>query len=67
MPDLATLLDPTHTAVVTMELQRGVVGDLAFMPAIRDVANEAGVIPNAAAVLHAARGAGASLHSSLPA
>lgn len=59
MPDLSKLLDPAHTAVVTMELQRGVVGDLAFMPAIRDVADAAGVVPNAASVLHAARRVGA--------
>lgn len=30
--DLAALLDPTTTAVVTMELQRSVAGDLAALP-----------------------------------
>ncbi len=61
MPDLAALLDPARTAVVTMELQRGVVGDLAFMPAIADVVAAGDVIPHAAAVLGAARRAGASV------
>jgi nicotinamidase-related amidase len=59
MPDLRTLLDPGRTAVVTMELQRGVVGDLAFMPAIAEVAREGDVIANAAAIVQAARRAGA--------
>jgi len=59
MPDLATLLDPARTAVLTMELQRGVVGDLAFMPAIADVVRAGDVIARAAAVVGAARRAGA--------
>jgi len=57
--DLASLLAPTHTAVLTMELQRGVVGDHAAIP---DLANEAaarGVVANAAKVVRAARDAGA--------
>jgi nicotinamidase-related amidase len=57
--DLAELLDPTHTAVLTMELQRGVVGDSAT---IRDLADEVaalGVIDNAVRVVRAARTAGA--------
>jgi nicotinamidase-related amidase len=57
--DLADLLDPTHTAVLTMELQRGVVGDAAT---IRDLAEEVealGVIDNAARIAGAARRTGA--------
>jgi nicotinamidase-related amidase len=57
--DLAELLDPTHTAVLTMELQRGVVGDSA---AIRDLADEVdalGVIDNATRIVKAARSTGA--------
>ena len=34
MPELAELVDPSRTAVLTMELQRGVSGDLATMPAL---------------------------------
>jgi len=58
MADLTALLDPGWTAVVTMELQRGVVGDLAFMPAIAEVVRAGDVIANAAAVVRAGRGAG---------
>ena len=34
--DLAELLDPAHTAVLTMELQRGVVGDASIVPAVAE-------------------------------
>ena len=30
--DLAALLDPNRTALVTQEIQRGVVGDLSQLP-----------------------------------
>jgi nicotinamidase-related amidase len=59
MADLATLLDPAHTAVVTMELQRGVVGDLAFMPAIAEVVAAGDVIANATSVVESGRRVGA--------
>jgi len=59
MADLASLLEPATTAVVTMEMQRGVVGDLAFMPAIAEAVAEGDVIGKAAAVARAARAAGA--------
>jgi biuret amidohydrolase len=51
-------LDPTTTAVLTMELQRGVCGDLASMPALRDAVVERRVEANAARLLDAARTAG---------
>ena len=57
--DLAELLDPAHTAVLTMEVQRGVVGDLSMLP---DLANEVaakGVVANIVKVVRAARTAGA--------
>ncbi len=57
--DLNELLDPRHTAVLTMELQRGVVGDLASIPHLRDAVEADGVIPNTARLLGAARAAGA--------
>ena len=57
--DLAELLDPTHTAVLTMEVQRGVVGDLSMLPDLaREVAAK-DVIANIANVVRAARAAGA--------
>lgn len=57
-PNLADLIDPASTAVVTMELQRGVIGDLAKMAALREVLLADGTIDNAAALCHGARTAG---------
>ena len=57
--DLAELLDPAHTAVVTMELQRGVVGDLATIRGLADAVTERGIVAVAARVVGAARTAGA--------
>jgi nicotinamidase-related amidase len=57
--DLNQLLDPGTTAVVTCELQRGVIGDLAPAPELADEAASIGVIPHATALAHAARRAGA--------
>jgi nicotinamidase-related amidase len=59
MPELAELVDPSRTAVLTMELQRGVSGDLATMPALAQELKDNGVIGAAAAVCRAARAAGA--------
>jgi nicotinamidase-related amidase len=55
------LLDPARTAVVTMEMQRGVVGDLAFLPMIAEVVAAGDVIPHTSMVLGAARRAGAKV------
>ncbi len=59
--DLSELAAPAHTAVLTMEIQRGVVGDLTAFPQLAAAADRAGVIPNTARVLEAARAAGASV------
>jgi len=59
MADLAELVDPRHTAVLTMELQRGVSGDLATLPALAQELQDRGVIDAAASVCKAARTAGA--------
>ncbi len=57
--DLNELLDPQHTAVLTMELQRGVVGDLAAMPHLRDAVTSDETIPHTAHLVGAARAVGA--------
>lgn len=57
--DLAAVLDPSHTAVLTMELQRGVMGDLAMLPDLRDEVAATGMLDHVAALLAAARTAGA--------
>ena len=54
--DLRALLDPAHTALVTQEIQRGVVGDLSALPDLAAAARPA--LPNVARLVRAARKAG---------
>ncbi|MEU4831832.1 isochorismatase family protein [Streptosporangium sp. NPDC023615] len=56
--DLGVLAAPGHSAVLVMEMQRGVAGDLATFPDLVEVAARNGVVDNAAVVLAAARAAG---------
>ena len=69
MPDLAAdesprvrllrrLADPAHTAVLTMELQNGVVGPDSIVPALPLAVKAAGILPVAGAVCAAARASG---------
>lgn len=54
--DLRSLADPAHTALVTQEIQRGVIGDLSQLP---ELAENAGLaLPQIAALVRAARSAG---------
>ncbi|MHB8465323.1 MAG: cysteine hydrolase family protein [Acidimicrobiales bacterium] len=53
--DLAVVAAPAHTAVLTMELQRGVCGDLATLPHLRDAVASRGVVAATADLLRAAR------------
>jgi nicotinamidase-related amidase len=55
--DLASLLDPGHTAVVTSEVQNGVVGVPSALPALAEAAAEE-MLPNLARLLPVARAAG---------
>lgn len=55
--DLHALLAPAHTAVVTSEVQNGVVGERSALPALADAAGEE-MLPNLARLLPAARSAG---------
>jgi nicotinamidase-related amidase len=57
-PALRELVAKGRCAVLVMELQRGVVGDLACIPALATAVAEAGVITNTARLLRAARAAG---------
>jgi nicotinamidase-related amidase len=56
---LAELLAPSQTAVLTMEMQRGVVGDEALLPALVHEVARAGTVGRVALVCAAARAAGA--------
>lgn len=54
-------LDPSRTAVVTQECQRGVLGDPAIFPELARIAAERGIVPRIAALCDAARRAGAAV------
>jgi len=56
--DLTELLSPGHTALVTQEAQRGVIGDLAALPQLADAARSSGAIANMGRLADAARAAG---------
>jgi nicotinamidase-related amidase len=53
--ELSELAAPDRCAVLTMEIQRGVIGDLSAFPQLADAAREVGVVPNTARLLAAAR------------
>jgi nicotinamidase-related amidase len=53
--DLSELVSPSHTAVLTMEVQRAVIGDLSTIPELAEAATRTAVVPNIARVLEAAR------------
>jgi biuret amidohydrolase len=55
--DLAALLAPAHTAIITSEVQNGVVGERSALPALAEAAS-ASMLPNLARLLPAARSAG---------
>lgn len=59
--DLRLLAAPSHTAVLTMEMQRGVAGDLAVLPQLAEAVALAGITAPTAALLRAARSAGAAV------
>jgi nicotinamidase-related amidase len=56
--DLADLVAPPHTAVVTSEVQRGVIGDSSALPELAAAARRARLIPNVAKLVRAGRAAG---------
>lgn len=58
--DLADLVAPEHTALVTQECQRGVIGDRSLLPALADAARGE-VTRNIARLVDGARGAGAQV------
>lgn len=55
--DLVALLAPAHTAIVTSEVQNGVVGAQSALPALAEAAAEE-LLPNLIRLLPAARSAG---------
>ena len=57
--DLRELVAPSHTALVTSEIQRGVIGDLSALPELAKQGRE--IIPQLARLVEAARTAGAQV------
>jgi nicotinamidase-related amidase len=57
--DLAELVSPRHTAVVTSEIQRGVIGDLSALPELAKQGRE--IVPNVARLVEAGRAAGSEV------
>ena len=55
--DLAELVDPARTAVVTQECQNGVIGPDAPLPQLAEIARRH-MVPGAARLVHAARATG---------
>ena len=53
--DLADVLAPDHTAVITVEIERGVIGDLSFSPELTDAADKVDLVPNAVRLVQGAR------------
>jgi nicotinamidase-related amidase len=56
--DLAELIAESQAAVLTMELQRGVIGDESSFPELAACVQKTGVLSNVARLLAAARAAG---------
>jgi nicotinamidase-related amidase len=54
--DLAELVSPRHTAIVTSEIQRGVIGDLSALPELAKQGRE--ILPQVARLVEGARAAG---------
>lgn len=55
--DLVSLIDPSHTVLITQECQNGVIGEPAALPQLAAIARRQ-MIPNAARLATAARAAG---------
>lgn len=56
--ELLERVDPAHTAILSMEMQRGIVGDLSRYPAPVDAVRESGILGRCAALYSAGRQAG---------
>jgi nicotinamidase-related amidase len=57
--DLAGLVGPRHTAIVTSEIQRGVIGDLSALPELAKQGRE--IIPQVARLVEGGRKAGVEI------
>ena len=56
--DLKDLIDPSTTVLVTMEVQKGIVGDLSDFKELKSSAMEAGLLTNGPKLCSTARKTG---------
>jgi biuret amidohydrolase len=56
--DLAALAAPAHTAIVTSEIQRGVIGDSSALPELAAAFRDSGALANTAELVRVGRAAG---------
>jgi nicotinamidase-related amidase len=61
MPDLNDLVAAGHTAIITQECQRGVIGDQSVLPELAEMARKTGMIDNVARLVDAGRRAGVEI------
>jgi nicotinamidase-related amidase len=61
MPELRDLVAPGHTAIITQECQRGVIGPQSALPQIAEVARTSGMIDNVARLVEVGRRAGVQI------
>ena len=59
--DLENLVDPDTTVLVTMEVQKGIVGELSAFKELRNAATEAGVLANGPRLCEIARNSGVTV------
>jgi nicotinamidase-related amidase len=61
LPELCDLVAPAHTAIITQECQRGVIGETSALPELAKSARETGMIDNVARLVEAGRRAGVQI------
>jgi len=61
MPDLCELVAPGHTAIITQECQRGVIGAESALPEVAEAARASGMIDNVARLVDTGRSAGVEI------
>jgi nicotinamidase-related amidase len=61
MPELRDLVAPAHTAILTQECQRGVVGEQSALPQLAEAARSTGMVENVARLVESGRRAGVEI------
>jgi nicotinamidase-related amidase len=61
MPDLRDLVAPEHTAILTQECQRGVIGEQSALPQLAEAARSTGMVDKVARLVDSGRRAGVEI------